>query len=173
MRNDEGPTRDAPWTRQQRRVPWPRWDIVLVIAGGGALGSLTRWGVGEALAGPRDGFPWATFVENISGGFALGALMVFIIDVWPPSRYVRPFLGVGVLGGYTTFSTYMADTRSLVLADRGALAAVYLFGTLAVGLLAVWLGMVLVRLLVTTANRRSRHRRPVQDRSDHIPRSHS
>jgi CrcB protein len=80
--------------------------------------------------------------------------MVFVIDVWPPSRYVRPFAGVGVLGGFTTFSTYALDTRALVVADRAPLAAVYLFGTLIAGLAAVWLGVALARLFVTLAIRR-------------------
>jgi fluoride exporter len=123
-----------------------RWDILLVIALGGALGSLARWALGEALPTQHGSFPWATFLENVTGGFALGVLMVFVVDVWPPSRYVRPFLGVGVLGGFTTFSTYMLDTRGLVAADEAALAAVYLFGSLAVGLLAVWLGIATARL---------------------------
>jgi CrcB protein len=132
-----------------------RWDILLVIAAGGAIGSLARWGLGEAFSGGRDGsFPWATFIENITGSFALGVLMVFVIDVWPPSRYVRPFVGVGVLGGFTTFSTYALDTRTLVVADRAPLAAVYLFGTLIAGLAAVWLGVALARLFVTRASRR-------------------
>lgn len=135
------------------------WDIVLAIACGGALGSLARWGIGEALAGPRTRFPWATFLENTTGAFALGVLMVLVVDRWPSSRYVRPFLGVGVLGGYTTFSTYLADTRSLVVGDRVALAAVYLFGTLTAGVLAVWLGMALARLLLADTYRRSRHRK--------------
>lgn len=126
------------------RTPLAQADVVAVVAVGGALGSLGRWALGLGLdAWGR--FPWATFVENISGGFALGILMVFVRDVWPPSRYVRPFLGVGVLGGYTTFSTYMLDTRSLVVEDRLLLAAVYLFGTLIAGLAAVWVGVALAR----------------------------
>jgi CrcB protein len=72
--------------------------------------------------------------------------MVFVVGVWSPSRYVRPFLGVGVLGGFTTFSTYMLDTRGLVVADAGALAAVYLFGSVVVGPVAVWLGIATARL---------------------------
>jgi CrcB protein len=122
-----------------------RWDVLLVIAAGGALGSVARWGLGEAFADAVGSFPRATFVENVGGCFLLGVLMVFVVDVWPPSRYVRPFLGVGVLGGFTTFSTYLLDTRSLIDAHHGALASTYLFGTLAVGLLAVWAGIALTR----------------------------
>src|SRR4051794_14883819 len=83
-----------------------RWDVALVIAAGGALGSLARWGLNEAL--PQEGgrFPWATFAENVGGCLVLGVLMVFLLDVWRPTRYGRPFLAIGVLGGFTTFSTY-------------------------------------------------------------------
>lgn len=139
--------------QQVRRTLRSRWDILLVIAAGGAVGSLARWGLGKAFSGGGR-FPWATFIENITGSFALGVLMVFVIDVWPPSRYVRPFVGVGVLGGFTTFSTYALDTRALVVADRAPLAAVYLFGTLAAGLAAVWLGIAVARLYITRTIRR-------------------
>jgi CrcB protein len=131
---------------QARRTLANRWDILLVIAVGGAVGSLARWALGEALPAARGSFPWATFLENVSGGFALGVLMVFVVDVWSPSRYVRPFLGVGVLGGFTTFSTYLLDARGLVVADAGPLAVVYVFGSLVVGLVAVWLGIATARL---------------------------
>jgi CrcB protein len=145
--------RSLPVGRQAWRTLRSRWDILLVIAAGGAVGSLARWGLGEAFSGVGR-FPWATFIENITGSFALGVLMVFVIDVWPPSRYVRPFVGVGVLGGFTTFSTYALDSRALVVADRAPLAAVYVFGTLAAGLAAVWLGIAVARLLITRAIRR-------------------
>src|SRR6185312_7170556 len=58
-----------------RRTLVARWDILLVIAAGGALGSLARWALGEAFAGGRGSFPWATALENVSGGLALGVLM--------------------------------------------------------------------------------------------------
>jgi CrcB protein len=101
----------------------------------------------------------ATFLENVTGSFVLGVLMVFVVDVWPPSRYVRPFLGVGVLGGFTTFSTYLLDTRTLVVDQHSSLAAVYLFGTLAAGIAAVWLGIASSRLLIARAIRRKQRRR--------------
>jgi fluoride exporter len=129
--------------------PSARWDVVLAVAIGGALGSVARWGVAEAFDGPAAGFPWATFVVNVTGAFLLGVLMVLVVDRWPDSRHVRPFLGVGVLGGYTTFSTAMADTHALVDADRGLLVVAYLGATLVVGLLAVWAGLAFTRRLVS------------------------
>jgi CrcB protein len=130
-----------------------RWDILIVVAVGGALGSLARWGIGHLIPWSIDRFPWATFVENVSGSLALGTLMVLVLDVWPPSRYVRPFLGVGVLGGYTTFSTYALETRDLLAAGHPATAMAYLLASLVGGLLAVWLGMGSVRLALRIARR--------------------
>lgn len=135
-------------------TPGQRWDVVVVIGMGGALGSLGRWGVGELLPWRGDGFPWATFIENVSGGFALGFLMVLLLDVWAPHRYARPFLGVGVLGGYTTFSTYVLETRDLFAGDQAVTAMAYLFGSLLIGLAAVWLGLGSARLLVGRVQRR-------------------
>ena len=122
-----------------------RWDVALVIAAGGAIGGGARWAVNEAWPSTPGGFPWATFVENVTGCLILGALMVFLLDVWRPSRYARPFLGIGVLGGFTTFSAYTSDTRALLLHGQGPLALAYLFGTLLVALAASWTGIALAR----------------------------
>ena len=122
-----------------------RWDILAVIAVGGALGSLGRWGLSEVLVPEPGRFPWATFVENVSGGLALGCLMVLMLDAWPAHRLVRPFVGVGLLGGYTTFSTYMLDTRNLLAEGHVLTATTYLFGSLVTGLVAVWLAIALTR----------------------------
>lgn len=136
-----------------------RWDILLVISLGGALGSLARWGVGELLPWSGEDFPWATFIENVSGGFLLGVLMVFLLDVLPPRRYLRPFLGVGLLGGYTTFSTYMLEARELLYSDHVVTAVAYLGGSLLAGLVAVWLGIGTARLVDRLAQRRRRRHR--------------
>lgn len=122
-----------------------QWDVLVVISAGGALGSLARWGVGELVPWRGEGFPWATFVENVTGGLALGVLMVLVLDVWPGRRYLRPFLGVGLLGGYTTFSAYMLETRDLLSGGQVSTAFAYLGGSLVAGLLAVALGLVLGR----------------------------
>lgn len=122
-----------------------RWDIVLVIAAGGAVGGTMRNGLNLLVEHPDDGFPWSTFIENVVGCLLLAALMVYLVDVWRPSRYIRPFLGVGVLGGFTTFSTYTSEARVLMLEGEMLLAFLYVAGTVVFGLLATWTGLRLAR----------------------------
>ncbi|MEV7801970.1 fluoride efflux transporter CrcB [Microbispora sp. NPDC088329] len=145
--------RDAsrrPATPARRRT----WDVLAMIALGGGAGSVARYLVGRAFPATPTGFPWGTFLANVTGCLALGALMVFVLDVWPPRRYVRPFLGVGFLGGYTTFSTFAAEIVDR--ASRGAwpMAGVYAAVSLAAGLVAVWCGIVLARALAGLPVRR-------------------
>ena len=87
------------------------------------------------------GFPWGTFLENVSGAFALAVLVVYLVEVWPPSRYIRPFLATGVLGGYTTFSTFMNEARELLLDGSGSIAFAYVAATLLFGLSATLVGL--------------------------------
>ena len=152
---------DAPVPRP-RHVLHPRqWDVLLAIAVGGGLGSLGRWGLSRALP-PRPGsVPWATLLENVTGALLIGALMVFVVDVWRPHRYARPFLGVGVLGGYTTFSTYALETRDLLAGGHVAVALGYVVGSVLLGLAAVGAG---VRLARVVAVGRHRHRTAGADR---------
>jgi CrcB protein len=158
----------------RRRIPRvlrERWDILLVIAAGGALGSLARYGLTVAFPHADGQMPWGTWLANITGAFVLGTLMVFILDVWPPSRYLRPFLGVGVLGGYTTFSTMALDSRTLLVAGRPMVAAGYLAGSVLVGLAAVWAGVLLTRTAVAVTERR--HLRQHPDRAAARQSSHT
>ncbi|MEY9967935.1 CrcB protein [Streptacidiphilus sp. MAP12-16] len=141
------------------RSPQRQWDVLAVIALGGGLGSVARYGLAQAWPTPAGGFPWATFSTNILGSLALGALMVYVLEVWPPSRYRRPFIGVGVIGGFTTFSTYMAETRSLIAAGRLSVADAYALTSLIAGLAAVWTGIVLARRAAGLPVRRGPRRR--------------
>ena len=124
-----------------------RRDVVAVIALGGVIGSVARWGLAQLLPAGAHAFPWATFWVNVTGAFLIGALMHYVLEVWPPHRLVRPFLGVGLLGGWTTFSTYMLDARGLLATGHLLVAAAYVIGTLVLGLAAVWLGLSLARAL--------------------------
>ena len=145
-----------PLGRHASSVIRERWDILAVIAVGGAIGSAARYGAGVLWPHDPSQIAWSTFAVNVVGGFLLGLLMVFVGDVWPPHRYVRPFLGVGVLGGFTTFSTYMLDTHAIFVAGRPSVALLYLLGTLVVGLVAVWLGIAVGRGAVAVLRTRGR-----------------
>ncbi|WP_043627409.1 fluoride efflux transporter CrcB [Nonomuraea candida] len=123
----------------------PLRQVLPVIAAGGALGALARYAAQVALpAGPAD-FPWATFLVNVSGCLLMGVLMVVITEVRRAHRLVRPFLGVGVLGGYTTFSTYAVDVQRTIAEGAPVTGLLYLAGTLAAALAAVTAGMWLTR----------------------------
>jgi CrcB protein len=118
--------------------------VLLAIAAGGILGALGRY----ALASGNDTvFPWHTFVVNISGCLAIGVLLVVITEARSAHRLARPFLGTGLLGGYTTFSTYAVQTEQL-LSGHPLIAAVYLIGTALFALLAVQTGVVVTRRLM-------------------------
>lgn len=138
--------------RQEAR---PRvWDVALAIASGGAIGAVARHAVSETFPRPSDGFPWSTFVVNVSGCLLIGVMMVALTEVAArPHRLVRPFVGVGLLGGFTTFSTYAVETQQLATAARPYLAMGYLLGTLAAALLAVQVGIVATRVLARARRR--------------------
>lgn len=118
-----------------------RRDILLVIALGGALGAGGRYGMARAIPHTSTEFPWSTLLTNVAGCFAIGVLMVIVVERLSGSRLVRPFFGTGLLGGFTTFSTYAVDLRELLGHGQPALAAAYLAVTLIAGLLAVALGL--------------------------------
>jgi CrcB protein len=120
--------------------------VLASIAVGGALGALGRYELAVAWPHTSGHFPWATFVTNVSGCFLIGILMVLITEVWSPHRLVRPFLGVGVLGGFTTFSTYAGDIQQLVAGGAARTGLLYLAATILSALAAVYLGISMTRL---------------------------
>ena len=134
--------------RRPRGASGPGAADLAAIAVGGGVGSVARYGLSVALPAGH-GFPWAIFAVNASGCFLLGLLMVYLLEVWPPRRYLRPFLAVGLLGGYTTFSTYAAGVMTLLTGHAFALADAYALTSILAGLVAVWAGMKLARLAAT------------------------
>lgn len=115
--------------------------VVAVVAAGGAVGALGRLGLNTALP-HSGGFPLSTVLENVLGAFALGVLTVVLTELRRPHRLVKPFLGTGVLGGFTTFSTYAVES---VTRDSGGVAVVSVVVTLALALGASWLGITTTR----------------------------
>ncbi|MBG0832242.1 CrcB family protein [Planomonospora sp. ID67723] len=119
-----------------RRAPW---STLAAVSAGGVIGALARHGLSEAFPRPAGGFPWATFAVNVIGCALIGVLMVLIGETRAAHRLARPFLGVGVLGGFTTFSAYVADIGRLAAGGAPRLALVYLFGTVAAAVAATQL----------------------------------
>ncbi|MEW2626380.1 fluoride efflux transporter CrcB [Streptomyces sp. NPDC048106] len=137
-----------------RRTRWrAQGPIVAVVAVGGALGACGRYGLSLTWPTPPGGFPWATFWTNLIGCAVMGVFMVFLTEVWAAHRLVRPFFGTGVLGGFTTFSTYTVDIRRLVEAGRPETGLLYLVATPCAALAAVWLASVTVRRMLTRRER--------------------
>lgn len=146
---DQADLRVRSWRRRLRgNLP-----VLCVVAAGGGLGALGRYGLAHAFPARPGQFPWATFATNVLGCLLIGVLMVLVVEVGGVHRLVRPFLGVGVLGGFTTFSTYAEETRALIAPDTVAVAFGYLAGTLIAAMLAVIAGAWATRAL-TGASRR-------------------
>ena len=114
--------------------------VLATVALGGVIGSLGRYAVGLTLPHEAGTFPWATLVVNVSGAFAMGLLVAYLVDRPGVHRLARPFVGVGVLGGWTTFSALAVDVVQLGEADRAQAALVYVAATFLVGTLAVAAG---------------------------------
>ncbi|MEV0157819.1 CrcB family protein [Micromonospora sp. NPDC050686] len=126
--------------------------VLGVIAAGGVLGALARAGLQAAFPPGLAGFPWATFGVNLAGCLLIGVLMA-LITARPAGPLVRPFLGVGVLGGFTTFSAYVVDIQRVVAAGAPGVALGYLAATLVGALLAVWAGDAATAGLLARARR--------------------
>jgi CrcB protein len=132
--------------RQRLELRVAPWAVLGTIAAGGILGAEARYGLASVLPHRAGQFPWATFLTNVGGCLLIGALMVLVTEVWAAHPLLRPFLGVGVLGGFTTFSTYTVDIQRLVAAGAARTGLLYLVGTLVAALAAVHTGMSLTRL---------------------------
>ena len=123
-----------------------QWAAVGAVAVGGAVGSVFRFLVGIWFlqrVGP--GFPWGTFVVNMSGAFAIGMVLELAQSRLGLHPYARLFLATGILGGYTTFSAFAYETYLLGRDAFTAQALLYGFGSVVTGVVAVFLGIVIAR----------------------------
>jgi fluoride exporter len=135
-----------------RRSRWPRIRpaIVAAVAAGGFLGGLVRYFVGLALPAPAGTFPWSIFLVNTAGAFILALLLILVLEVLPPTTYLRPVLGTGFCGALTTFSSVATGVDQLVAHGHAATAAIYMATSLMAGLAAASFGIVLGRAIAAS-----------------------
>jgi CrcB protein len=120
-----------------------RTDVNVIVAIGlaGAMGALARYGIELGGDVGRDGFPWPTLLVNVSGAFAIGVVYTLLETRVRPRPYLRAFLAIGLIGAYTTFSTWTVEEALLVRDGALWIAATYAFATVFAGLFATFGGM--------------------------------
>ncbi len=121
---------------------------ILLLAAGGAIGTLLRYALsGLTYKVLNGGFPWGTLFVNLAGSFAIG-LLWGILEVETMSSNVRSFIFIGILGGFTTFSTYAFESFSLFRDGEAKLAIINLVASNVLGILLVFGGFLLSRYIV-------------------------
>ncbi len=118
--------------------------MLLAVAGGGAIGSLARYVIGVLLLRAGNGFPVSTLLINVVGSFLIG-LFARLFDAPDHNQVLRVALTVGLCGGFTTFSTFSAETVTLLQQGRAGRAALYVTVSLVAGMLATFAGLMVGR----------------------------
>lgn len=122
--------------------------VTLAVAVGGAIGAVARYGVDRFIERRSFAvFPWSTFAINVSGCLLIGVVIAALVDRHQTPAWLRIGVVLGVLGGYTTFSTFAQETLDLLEETRIALAVLYSTASVALGVAAVLIGMRVGRLL--------------------------
>jgi CrcB protein len=121
---------------------------LLAIAAGGAIGASLRWLLAGSIQRMAGGpFPWGTFVVNVLGSFLLGFLFVYLIERSSVGELMRLALTIGLLGAFTTFSTFSFESLRLIQSGALLLAVSNVLGQVIVCLMMTWLGVQLARLI--------------------------
>lgn len=117
----------------------------ILVMTGGAIGAAARFGLARAIPSAQVGWPWPTFIANVLGGLLMGLLAAYVLRSGAVSENVRLFAGVGVLGGFTTFSAFSLEMAQMV--ERGELvwAGGYALASVLLALLALFAGLALGR----------------------------
>ena len=116
----------------------------LIVAAGGALGAVARYGIGRLL--PATGWPWATLTVNVVGGLMMGLLTGWLaFRGGVNSEGPRLFAAVGLLGGFTTFSAFSLETALMIERRQLAMAGGYVAASVALSVLALFLGLMVAR----------------------------
>lgn len=120
-------------------TPSPFTATALVALGGGT-GAAARYWLGRAI-GAGHAYPWGTFAANVLGSMALGVLAGWLARHGEGGLHLRLLLGVGLLGGFTTFSAFSLESALMIERGETSLAALYIGGSVAAGVLALFAGM--------------------------------
>jgi CrcB protein len=142
----EANSREQP-AREPRRLALPdldRQELAAIFAGG-FIGALARAALAQDLPTRPGQWPWATFAVNMLGAALLGYLITRLQERLPPSLYARAFLGTGICGALTTFSTVMVELAKMLEGAHVGLAGAYAAATIAGGFAAIFLSTKLVR----------------------------
>jgi fluoride exporter len=122
--------------------------VTVAVAIGGALGAVCRYGLDRLIERRSFAvFPWSTFAVNLSGCFLIGLVVAALVDRPHTPAWLRIGLVMGVLGGYTTFSTFAQETLDLIEESHLSLASAYTAGSVVIGVVAVLAGMQVGRLV--------------------------
>lgn len=146
---DEAELPAAPHDRVSRRTDWvSRLTVPLAVGLGGALGAILRYRVNLWSVGRwGDQFPWGTLVINVTGCIVIGFYLTLVTERFAGRPMTRLFIATGILGGYTTFSTFAYETITLLGDARFATAATYVVASLALSVLGVVAGALAARAL--------------------------
>lgn len=127
-----------------------RGETLLLIGVGGAVGTTARFALEAAFPAVAGTWPWATFCINVTGAFLLAVLLESLATLGPDVGWLRRIrfgVGTGVLGGYTTYSTFMVEAARLGRADEYLTAFGYVTASVLLGFVAAWAGMACVSAL--------------------------
>ncbi|WP_291381157.1 CrcB family protein [Demequina sp.] len=130
------------------RAPYMRPRMLALVMLGGAVGVTARWHVSEAFAPQPGQWPWATFLINVVGSLLLGLLLETLLRSGPDAgwrRGIRVGVGTGLLGGFTTYSTFIVETDRLVATDHLWTGVAYPLVSVVVGVLAAVAGIAVAR----------------------------
>lgn len=126
------------------------WIEIIAVAVGGAVGSTLRFLISRLVQGlsTKSYFPWGILTVNLVGSLLIGILFGILIEKFSSSVFIRSLVFLGLLGGFTTFSSFTMDVITLFDSGANGLAILYIFASVGLGILATWIGLQIIRIIL-------------------------